>query len=96
MKARLREVHGLGVGKLADLERLHAIEEGAGRILVVRIEIGERPRGAGRVPLLAARHAGMTADADIEIDHEGELGHDRRPPLRPAKNACHRGRFGAP
>ena len=44
VQAGLREVHGLRVRELADLERLHAVEEGAGRILVVGPLVRERRR----------------------------------------------------
>ena len=75
VQARLREMHGLRVRVFADLEGLHAVEERAGGILAVRLEVGERTRRARRVPFLARRHAGVAADADVEVDDEGELGH---------------------
>ena len=74
-------MHRLGVGILPDLERLHAVEERAGRIGAVRILIAQRSGGSGSIPFLAAGHAGMTTDANIEIDDESELGHLRLPAL---------------
>ena len=47
VQARLRKVHRLRVGELADLEGLHAVEEGAGRIRVVR---AARPRAVPALP----------------------------------------------
>src|SRR5206468_7184053 len=74
----------------ADLERLHAIQERPGRVGVVGIEVGKRPRRARGVPLLAARHTGVTAHTDVEVDDEGKLRHG--PFLLPAKYASHAGR----
>jgi hypothetical protein len=75
VQAGLGKVDGLGVRIRADLERLHAIEVGADGIGAVGLEVGERPRGAAVVPLLAARDARMAAHADVQVDDEGELGH---------------------
>ena len=75
MQAGLREVHRFGVGKLADLEGLHPIEEGSRRIGPVRILIDHRPGAARSVPFLAGSHAGLAAYADIEIDYQGQLRH---------------------
>ena len=47
VQARLREVHRLRVRELADLEGLHAVEEGAGRILAVRDSGRRAARCAG-------------------------------------------------
>ena len=86
VQARFREMDRLRVRKLAHLEGLHAVEERAGRIVVVRVEVGERPGATRRVPFLAARDAGMAADADVEIDDERELAaaHRVRSPLAAA------------
>ncbi|MNG03723.1 hypothetical protein D3C84_868140 [compost metagenome] len=69
-------MHRLGVGELADLEGLHPIEEGAVGIGIVGVEIDQRTGRARGVPLLAAGHAGMAADADVEVDDQGELRHE--------------------
>src|SRR5439155_20895577 len=73
MKAVLREIDGAAVLALADLERVHAVEPHAPGLRAVGIELRQRPRLAERVPLLAARHAGVAADAGVEIDDEPEL-----------------------
>ena len=89
MQAGLREVHRLRVRKLADLERLHAVEERAGRILAVGTLVRQRPGLSRGVPFLAARHAGMAADADVEVDHQRELRHRDHSFCRPATKASH-------
>ena len=71
--AALREVNRLGVRELADLEGLHAVEEGAARIGAGGPLVAHRPGRAGGVPLLAAGHAGVAADADVQVDDEREL-----------------------
>src|SRR5262249_21179333 len=68
VQARFREVDRVGERKFARFIGLHAVEEGAGRIGVVRALIRETACLAGRVPLLAARHAGVAADADVQVD----------------------------
>ena len=65
----------LAVRVLTDLEGLHAVEEGAGRIQPVGILVAQRPGRTGGVPFLATGHAGVAADADVQIDDQGELGH---------------------
>lgn len=68
-------MHGLRVWKLPDLESLNAIEESPGRIVVVWPLVHERSRLSRRVPFLAACHAGVTADANIEVNDQRELCH---------------------
>jgi len=63
-------MYRLRVRKLADLEGLHAVEEGAGRVAVVGIVVGHETRFARCVPFLATGHAGMAADADVEVDDQ--------------------------
>ncbi len=78
VQAGLRKVHRLGVRIFADLEGLHAIEERPRRIRSVRALIGHRAGGAGGVPLLAARDAGVAADANVQVYDQRELGHGER------------------
>ena len=66
-------MHRLGVRKFADFKSLDAVEECAGRVLAVGILVAERPRLAGIVPFLAARHAGMAADAHVQVDDQRKL-----------------------
>ena len=55
------------------LEGVDAIEPHAVGARAIGIEIGQRRHLAAGVPFLAARHAGMAADAGVEIDDEAEL-----------------------
>jgi hypothetical protein len=73
VQARFRKVHRFGVRELAHLEGLHAVEEGSRRVGAVGVVVREETGLARRVPLLAARHAGMAADAHVEVDDQGEL-----------------------
>ena len=41
--------------------------------VAIGVLVRQRRAIAAGVPLLAAHHAGVTADADVEIDHEAEL-----------------------
>ena len=75
VQARLGEMHGFRIGKLADLECLYAVEECSRGVLVVRAVIGQVTGEARSIPLLAARHARVAANANVEIDDERELGH---------------------
>src|SRR6185312_8433774 len=92
-----REIHGLAAPAVVHLVGMHAVEPGAVRVAAVRVLIGQWRRIAAGVPLLAARDAGMTADAGVEIDHQAELlfggrrqfGHDIAPDLARARgSAC--------
>ena len=58
---------------VAHLIGMHAVEPGAVRIAAVGVLVGQRRRIAAGVPFLAARRAGLTADAGVEIDHQAEL-----------------------
>ncbi len=68
-------MHRLGIGKGAHLKGLYPIEEGAGGIGIIGVLIAHGTRRAGGIPLLAAGDTGVTADTDIEIDHQGQLCH---------------------
>src|SRR5690606_27145450 len=72
MQAGPREVYGAAVCPLARLVAVHAVEPGAARRRAVRVLIGQRRRIAARVPLLAADHARLAADAGVEVDHQAE------------------------
>jgi hypothetical protein len=65
------EMYGLGIGINTGFIGLHAIKESTRRICIIRILIHQRPGRTGGIPLLARRHAGMAADANVEVDDEG-------------------------
>ena len=73
MQAALGEVHGLGVGVAAGFPGLHAVEEGAGGVGSVGVLVGQRAGAARGVPLLARSDAGVAADADVQVDDQGQL-----------------------
>ena len=66
-------MHGAAVGAVAGLEGVDAVEPHAQGIGAVGLAIGERRHVPAGVPLLAVDRAGVTADADVEIDDESEL-----------------------
>jgi hypothetical protein len=72
MQARAREMNGAAGRALADLVGVHAVEPDAVGLGPVRREIGQRRGDTAAVPLLAVHGAGMTADADVEIDDEAQ------------------------
>src|SRR5690606_28220843 len=55
------------------LEGVNPVEPHARRLGAIGIGIGQRRRMAGGVPFLAVHRAGVTADADIEVDDQAEL-----------------------
>jgi len=69
MQTGLWKMYGLRIWKLADLESLNAIEKSSGRVFIVRVSIDHRASVPGTVPFFTAGHAGMAANAGIEIDH---------------------------
>lgn len=75
MQAGLWKVDGLRVRKLSDFECLNAIEERPRGILIVRANVGQGPRATRGVPRLAARHAGLAANAHVQVDHKRHLCH---------------------
>jgi hypothetical protein len=91
MQAGLGEVNGAAAPGLlallgAHLVAVHPVQPGAGLSAAVGVEVAERRRIAAGVPFLAADHAGMAADADVQVDHQAEAlrrrnfwkaGHDR-------------------
>ena len=52
---------------------MHPVEPDTERIGATRIGIGQRPELAAVIPFLARHRAGMTTDADVEIDQQTEL-----------------------
>ena len=74
MQARFREMHDLrrGVG-LLHLEGVDAVQERPDRIRAVRVGVRQRLAIAARVPFLAGDHAGVAADAGVEVDDEAEF-----------------------
>ena len=86
MQAGLGEMHGAAVRALADLVAVDAVQPGAARSRAIRVLVGQRRRMAAGVPFLAGDHAGLAADAGVEIDHQAE------PPGRASRGqAGHRG-----
>src|SRR5690606_23388139 len=74
MQAGLGEVHRAAVAVVGDhLEAVDAVEPHAGGIGAVGVAVGQRRRMSGGVPLLAVHRAGVTADADVEVDDQAEL-----------------------
>ncbi len=65
-------MNGPPAGSLAGLETVHAVEPHAGRVGTVGIKIGERRGDAAGIPFLAVDRAGVTADADVEVDDEAK------------------------
>ncbi len=80
MQAGFGEVDGAAGLVVALLEGMDAVEPDAVGLGAIGLEIGERPGAAAGVPLLAIDRAGVTADADVEIDDEPELLLSRRHP----------------
>ena len=66
-------IRASGLRGLASLEAVDPVEPDAQGIRAIGIEIGERRHMAAAVPFLAVDGAGMTTDADVEIDDEAEL-----------------------
>ena len=66
-------MHRAAVGAVAGFEAVDAVEPDAERVRAIGIEIGQRRRMAAAVPFLAIDGAGLTADADVEIDDEAEF-----------------------
>ena len=81
MQAGFREMHDAGLAGLADdlatlrhhLECVDAVQPGAGDVGAVGVLVGQRRSIAAGVPFLAAHHAGMTADTDVEVDDQAEF-----------------------
>jgi hypothetical protein len=72
MQAGLGEVHRAPLGAIAGLEGMHAVEPGPRGRGGVGVAVAERRRIAAGVPLLAVDHAGLAADAGVEINHQAE------------------------
>ena len=76
-------MHGAALRSLANLERVHAVEPdapGAGVLAIlafgagIGVPIGHRGGMAAGIPFFAIHRAGVTADADIQVDDQTELG----------------------
>ena len=66
-------MNGYGIGELTGFVSLYPVEENPGRIGVIRVAVGKRSGPPRCIPFLAAGDAGMATDADVQIDHEGQL-----------------------
>src|SRR5437764_15419946 len=73
MKAAFRKIHGARAVALTLLEGMDAVEPHAPGAVAIGIEVGQRRRMPPGIPFLAGGGAGMTADAQIEVDHQAEL-----------------------
>lgn len=65
-------MHGAALPAVPRLVGMDAVEPDAERILVVRIQIGQRRGDPAAIPFLAVHGTSVTADADVEIDHKTE------------------------
>ena len=72
METGFREMHRAAGGTFAGFEGMNAVEPDAARFFAEGVEVGERRHMATGIPFLAIDGAGMTADADVEIDDEAE------------------------
>jgi hypothetical protein len=77
VQARAREVDGARSRAVVDLVAVDAVEPGARRVHAIGVDVGQRRGVAAGVPLLAAHHAGLAADAGVEVDDEAEAGGGR-------------------
>jgi hypothetical protein len=58
---------------MRDLERMDAVQPSTGNIGTVGVLIGQGRAIAPGIPFLAIDHAGMAADADVEVDDKPKL-----------------------
>jgi hypothetical protein len=73
MQARFWEMDRARALALAFLKGVDAVEPHAPGILPIGIEIGQRRHVAPGIPFLAGSGTGMTANANVEVDHEPEF-----------------------
>ena len=66
-------MHRAAAVSAALLVGVDAVEPDAVGVAGIGIDVGERRHVAAGVPFLAARHAGLAADAGVEVDDEAEL-----------------------
>src|SRR5690606_20371239 len=66
VQAGAREVHRPARRPLAHLVAMDAVEPRPVRVGAVGVLVGQRRRVAARIPFLAARRAGLAADAGVE------------------------------
>ena len=52
---------------------VYAVEEGAGRVATIGVLIAQRCAVILGIPAFAGDHAGMAADAGVEVNHEAKL-----------------------
>ena len=71
MQTGLWKMYGLSAGINTGFISLYTVEEGPRWIGIIGVLIDQRTGSTGGIPLLAGSHAGMTANADIEIDGKG-------------------------
>ena len=81
----------LRIREFTNFEGLHTIEKGTGWLRAIRIAVYQRAGFSRGMPLLATGHAGMAANAGIEIDDQSELCHF----VSPRTNDCHLPRAGS-
>jgi hypothetical protein len=72
MEAGFREIDSPPIVAVARLEAMNAIEPGSARVRTIGVLVGQRSRMATGIPFLTIHHAGMTANACVEIDNEAE------------------------
>src|SRR5690606_18017864 len=73
VQARAGEVHRPARRPLPHLVAVDAVEPRPERVGAVGVLVGQRRRVAARIPFLAARRAGLAADAGVEVDDEAKL-----------------------
>jgi hypothetical protein len=76
MQTTLGKMHCFGIGELTDFKCLYTIKKRTGGVFAIGSIIGHEPSHAGSIPFLATGNAGVTANADIQINDQGQLGHD--------------------
>ena len=74
-------MHRAAVRAFADLVAVHAVQPSATGLRAVGVLVGERRRMAAGVPFLTSDHAGLAANAGVEVDHQAE------PPGRASRGA---------
>jgi len=67
-------MHDLRIRPRAGFKGVDTVEPDPRRVRLVRIEIGQRRVIAAGVPFLAVDRAGLSADADVQINDQPELG----------------------
>jgi hypothetical protein len=74
METGFREMHGsTGADIVLSLESVDTVKPDSVRLAAIRLKIGEGCHFAAGIPFLAINGAGMTTDADIEINNKTEF-----------------------